>query len=524
MNGAFARHLPVFVALAALGAACSKSRDGVPQPGLSVLALSPPSGTIGVEPHATITLTLAADSIPVTAADLIVTDGSNRLPGTVARVGASDRWVWTPAVHLPRGATIRVATLSQGELGTFVVREIRAGAELTLPGEQVENALSWSNGRQAVRTQSGRVFELRLGASVLFERFVTMPAGARAYGDGRFVGEQEEQGVRYCVRGDLNGALDRVPTPLGVPLGDINAAGDVVALVPGNVGAPAEQGLWRLRRDQAAFELVGPRSWIGVVDRPSIEADGTVSIAWAENGSARLARFVPGSLAGQDFTLALAGPLSRPVSGVHYDASDDGRGVLAFVVSEASAPGAPPTRWVALAARFVPGSGLRPLSTELQSRPIGLTTLTPIFRIEDVVAGDHGSAAVTIASGAAGGGQTSLALSVARVETADVVVEAAPIAQTITAVPPLPVSFTELRASPGRAEVWCVSRFLPSDRVTLTRSRPGGQFSDTLYRFVAGRTYADWSFAFDDSGRGFYAVTESEASGPLLGTRIVLID
>ena len=516
------------VVLACLLAACSNSGGGSPPPSVTVLATTPPSGASGVEPSTPIEFVLAAGSAPLTAADLIVTDGDNRLPGAVARIGATERWSWTPVGELPRGATIHVKTATQGEITSFSVREIRLGAELELPGEQIETTLSWNNGRRAVRTRSGRVFELAAGAPALVERFVTMPAGARAYGDGRFLGEQEESGVRYCVRGDLDGDFDRVPTPLGVSLGDLNADGDAVVFVPGDLGTPAEQGLWRLRRDQLAFELVGPRSLTGVVDRPAIEADGTVTIAWAENGNARLARFVPGNLAGQDYTL-LDASLPASVSAVHYDASDDGRGVLAFLVAE-SIPGAlPGQRLVTRVARFEPAAGPRLLAGELQVFVPGLLAgATPVFYLEDVVVGDHGSAAVITAFGVRtptpSGYQLSLEHRVNRVDVGDAVVDPLGFGPTVVGVPPLPIPSVERRDSPGRAEVWFLSGQSSAAGFALVRSRPGGVAYDIVRPFAGDRTYLNQSFAFDDSGRGLCAVDESSPQGPLLGIRIILID
>ncbi|MCU0865870.1 MAG: hypothetical protein MUC36_18965 [Planctomycetes bacterium] len=535
MKGASDR-LATLVAFAALLAACNNSGGGSPPPSLTVLTTSPPTGATDVEPSTPIELVLAANSAPLRAADLVVTDGDNRLPGAVARIGTTDRWSWTPAGELPRGATIRVKTASQGEIASFSVREIRLGAQLELPGEQVENTLSWDNGRRAVRTQSGRVFELTGGTPALVERFVTMPAGARAYGNGRFLGEQVDAGVRYCVRGGLDGGFDRVPTPLGVPLGDLNANGDVVAFVPGDLGSPAEQGLWRLRRDQVAFELVGPRSLAGVVDRPSIEADGTVSIAWAENGAPRLARFVPGNLAGQDYTLVLDASLSLLAAGLHYDASDDGRGVLAFVVGAPPVPGGLPERWVARAARFDPAVGLGVLATELETYlPFGLSSpgTNHYFRVENVVAGDHGSAAVVTARGysstQSGSWQASVDYHAIRVDAGDrVAVPHLLVGLTPIAVPPLPYKFNELRASPGRAEVWASQRTSSPSGFALSRSRPGGVVFDTVPTLYSDRAYPDWSFAFDDSGRGILAAEEymwqGPLLGPLLGTRIFPID
>ncbi|MCB9879199.1 MAG: hypothetical protein H6835_16510 [Planctomycetes bacterium] len=519
---------PRFLLLAALCgafAACSRSGGATPpESRITVVETSPPSGATDVEPSTPIALTLAAGSSALTAADVIVSDGSNRLPGTVTRNGSSGRWTWTPLGELPRGATITVATARQGVVATFAVRDILVSIEIDLPNEEVENALSWRNARSALRTRSGRVFELIAGSDALVERFCYMPPGARAIGDGRFVGEQENQGVRYCVRGDLAGALDVVPTPLGVSLGDCNAAGDVVVFVPGDVGTPAEQGLWRLRHDEVAFELVGPLSLLDVVDRPSIEADGTVSIAWSDNGTASLARFAPGDLAGQRFSLVLDG--APPPSSVHFDAADDGRGVLAFGIATA-APGEPDSRYIVRAARFDPATGLQLLPDELRNWVTGLSPNSPFWRVDDLVVGDHGSAVVVLAQGLRSSQQVDTHFEAVRVEVDDSVGPPFAVAETIVALPPappLPLRFGEVRITPGRAELWGMSTLPQLDSVVLTRSRPAGPAWDTVYTFASNRSYGDWCFTCDDSGRGFYAVVEWELLGPLVGSRIVVIE
>lgn len=514
-------------ALSGLVAGCNRGGSGNPSPSLTVLATTPPSGALAVEPETSIGLTLAAGSRLLTAADVIVTDGSNRLPGTVTRVGDSSEWRWTPVGELPRSATIVVATSQQGVLSTFTVRDSLTSFSVELPLEEAESALSWRNGRSALRTRSGRVFELV--GQTLVERFCQMPPGARAVGDDRFVGEQEELGVRYCVRGSLAGDFDRVPTPLGAPLGDVNDAGDVVVLVPSGVGSLAEQGLWRLGREATIFDLVGPISLADVVDRPSIEGDGTVSIAWAEQGAIHLARFAPGNLAGERLTLDLDGAVPLAAAGAQYDAADDGRGVLGFINSITDPLGGPATRFVVRVARYEPGSGLRLLPDELRSWPALLGPGSLFWRVDDVVVGAQGSAAIVLAHGTSLSGQISYRYEVARVEPDQLSFPAMPLAEAIAAAPgfpPLVRPFSSIRGSPGRAELWGMSTLPQLDSVVMTRSRPrnGDVASSIVYTFASNRNHGDWCFTFDDSGRGFYAVVEWELLGPLVGTRLIVIE
>ena len=505
-------------------AGCSRS-GGSSSPGarVTIVATTPVSGATEVEPNTVLGLSLASPSQTLTAADLIVTDGSNRLPGTVARVGSSAQWNWTPVGELPRNTTITVATASQGIVAVFTVRDSLVSVSVELPLEEIDTALSWRNGRSALRTRNGRVFELLQGSFELVERFCTMPKGARAIGDGRFVGEEDEAGVHYCVRGDLGGNFDRVPTPFGRLLGDVNAAGDVVVLVQANAGTPAEQGLWRLRHDGVAFELVGPLSLLGVDDRPSIEADGTVSIAWSDNGLPRLARFAPGDLAGQRYEVGLDGAIQPVAFEVHYDASDDGRGLMAFLARSTDQ-----TRWVVRAARFDPTSGLQLLPQELRSWLIGLAPTTTL-QVADLMVGDQGSAAVLMTLASTSMGLVRRSNEVVRVEVDDSigtpfeVAETSFLAPTSSGPPPL-LSFGQVRTSPERAEVWGMTRLPLPSPVTLKLSRPNGTHSTPVYSFASNRNYGDWGFTFDDSGRGFYAVVEWELLGPLIGTRIVVIE
>jgi len=194
-------------------------------------------------------------------------------------------------------------------------------------------------------------------------------------------------------------------------------------------------------------------------------------------------------------------------------------------------PGGLPARWVARAARFDPAVGLGLLATELETYfPLGLfpPETSHYFRVQDVVAGDRGSAAVITTRGLAttqfGNWQASLDYHAIRVDAGDAVEDPHPLGPTILAVPPLPTKFAELRASSGRAEVWSFSRSSSPAGFALSRSRPSGVAFDSVPTFYSDRAYLDWSFAFDDSGRGILAADEYMLQGPLLGTRIFPID
>src|SRR5499427_9466295 len=352
-----------------------------------VSAIVPPDGATGVAPDVTITLTLESAASVLRPEDVIVQDGGNRLPGTLRRAGDTASWTWTPTLELPRGCRITVATVPQGAVAAFTVRDFAAAATVVLPFEAVDAAFCWPGGRRAVHTANGRVFEILANAAV--EGFVDLPPGARTCGNGAFVAEVLDAGVRYCVRCDLEGNVDRVPTPFGVPLGENNDAGDVVVFVPNTLASPSQQGLWRLRRTALEFELAGPLSVADTTDQPSIEADGTVSLAYEIPGGFRVSRFATGDLAGEHHDLTTDG--RRP----QFAAGDDGRGVLAFWVNE-------PLRAIVRAARFVPGVGLDLLPAELRSWPTGL--LSPpefhdFFGIDALHVGKLGSACVVFASG-----------------------------------------------------------------------------------------------------------------------------
>lgn len=169
---------------------------------------------------------------------MVVSDGGNRLPGTLGRIGNSATWSWIPDRELPRGCPIWIATKQQGIVATFRVRDIVLDAVFDLPVRLLRPRTDWPNGRRAVRTTSGRVFDL--ASEGPFERFVTLSTFASPYGDGEFIDVQLDGGVRYCVRGNLDGSFDRVPTPDGVTFVEHNARGDV-AVFAGLRRSPARR-------------------------------------------------------------------------------------------------------------------------------------------------------------------------------------------------------------------------------------------------------------------------------------------
>lgn len=99
---------------------------------------------------------------------------------------------------------------------------------LQLADEEALAAFSWPNGRRAVLTRSGRVFEVVAPSWV--ERFVPLSRFAFTYGDGDFIMFENDGGAWYCVRGNLDGSFDRVPPPGGALPGPHNTRGDLVAL------------------------------------------------------------------------------------------------------------------------------------------------------------------------------------------------------------------------------------------------------------------------------------------------------
>lgn len=259
-------------------AGCSRGGGSPPPTSVTtVVATTPADGDVDVEPTTPITILLSPESGGLGPADVEVSDGGNRLPGTLRQVGSSAQWLWTPEFELPRRSTISVSVQSQ-DAASFTVREYVQEAVFELPGEEVGFALSWSNGRRALVTASGRCFEVT--STGLVERFVCVQPGARAFGDGDFICELTEAGVHYCLRGNLDGTVDRVATPFDLPIGESNIHGDVVVFVPTTLGAPSDWGLWRLMHGDSAFALayeVLEPGLHGALDRLAVQ------IAWPCN-------------------------------------------------------------------------------------------------------------------------------------------------------------------------------------------------------------------------------------------------
>ncbi|MEZ5967052.1 MAG: hypothetical protein R3F56_24655 [Planctomycetota bacterium] len=487
-------------------ASCGHGRSSPPiqpAPPPLVLRTVPGEGDI-VEPNATVSLELASAASTFAPGDVIVSDGGNALPGTLERVGDTASWTWTPDQELPRGCTLTVATDQQGVVVSFSVRDIALAAEFQLPGETVEAAFCWPNGRRALLTASGRVFEATPAG--LVERFVPLTAAASAYGDGDFIDEQVVDQVRFCVRSNLDGSVDRVPTPNGVSVGAHNASGDVVVFVPSASRGPSPAGLWRLGRADLEFTLAGALAIATTSDPPSIEADATVTIAWSEADAIRLARFAVGDTVGQRYALPRTGGTSE----MQYDAAADGRGVLAFL-DWAQRTG--PVIRIVCVARFEPDQGLLGPQEALRWVWTLVGGKYPVTdSLEDLQVGAWGSACLTVAHRYTAGQGTYRYADVLRAEPDGQFSEA--------------VRFSgQTRRSPARAEQWAVlARLDPYNRtqVELSRSRPRGSVRTTSIYEITGGTPDRARFALDDSNRALIAVTQRTVSG--LETTVLLWD
>lgn len=486
------------------------ARQTVPVP--YVVMTNVTAGDI-VEPTTVILLELSSAASAFAPGDVVVSDGGNPLPGTLARIGTSTTWSWTPARELPRGCPIAVATAQQGVVATCAVRDIALDAELELPGERASAAYAWPDGRRAVRTESGRILEVAAGGFV--ERFVVMSPNAHAYGDGDFIDEQTEAGVQYCVRGNLDGRVDRVPTPDGVAIGGHNTRGDVVVFVPNTLPSPSSPGLWRMLRTDTSFTLAGALTLPPQRTAPVIEADGTVSLVHAEAGGVRLSRFAIGDPVGEHHALALQGDIRSAA----YDADAEGRGVFACVTRHGL-----PAEDVAQIARFDPGVGLRLLTASARRWPVVSGGVRYSFAYASPLrVGAWGSACLVLESGIVEKGR-GVVYEVMRIEPGDLI-----------AGPSFFISYSTFggrgygnpsrtRQSPFRAEQWT---FLSSpetapSELALYRSRPDGNVAfRTLHRRLPPRRPDDpWSFAFDDSGRAVVALTET--AGGVSSTRILV--
>lgn len=470
-----------------------------------VIATSPADGAVEVEPSTAITIVLSPESGALGPADVKVSDGGNLLPGTLIQIGTSPEWQWAPDYELPRRSTISVAIRSE-VMSSFAVRDYAQEAVLELPGEEVGFSLSWPNGRRALITASGRFFEVT--STGLLERFVAVQPGARAYGDGDFICERTEAGVHYCVRGNLDGTIDRVPTPFNEEIGDNNQNGDVVVLVPTTVGTPSDWGLWRLMRSDLQFSIAGSAIPEFVTDVPSIQPDGTVSLAYMFANRLRLSLFRVGSLVGEHHELpdATVG---------HFDAGEDGRGVLAYGVSEPGAPGMT-DRLVVRVARYEPGAGLTVLPTEAHSWPITLPNATVItfWGIDAVHVGELGSACIVMGHGyrssfglpGMGVQQTIFKQTeVVRVEPDD---SLSPVVAVMDAfLAPRQSGFVHV--TPQRAELWAMNNTYDFSRLVLARSRPSEDEGSIAYKVDPfGPPFGSWCFSVDDSGRAVLALTE----------------
>lgn len=392
-------------------------------------------------------------------------------------------------------------------MATFGVADIAPGPELLLPGEVAAGAFAWPNGRRAVLTASGRVFEVT--AAGLVERFIALTPAASPYGDGDFIDEQLDGGVLYCVRGNLDGSVDRVPTPYGVSIGEHNERGDVVAFVPSTAAPPPNPGLWRLLRTDSSLALAGSLTLSSAIDVPSIESNATVTLAYPESGVVRLSRFVVGDLGGEHHGLTPYGG-DVYLGNVHYDAGADGRGVLAFLVRQPATQ----SDFVQVA-RFAPGIGLRFLSVVVRRWPV---VSGASASVEAVHVGDLGSACVAFTrahSDKGTGGSTS---EVVRVEQDDRLT--APWEFMTFTTNQGRSSISIAHRSPFRAEQWAVVVPYQATTMSLTRSRPDTNVGRQAYRLAAAPFALH--FAFDDSGRAVVAYSDRVAWVPTPTTRVLV--
>lgn len=525
------------LAMAVLGSACSGGGGSTPQVA-AITTTNPADGAVDVAPDSVIRFVLADPAATLGADEVVIRDGSNILPGTLQQQAGSNTWTWTPEQELPRGNVIEVgrrataggpagAGGSAGAggpvevLSTFIVRDSMVEHQFTIAAEEPQFGLAWSNGRRAVVTARGNVYEVT--AAGLEQRFVSIPEGARAFGDGSFVAEEEIGPVRFCVRGNLDGTTTRVPTPFDVAIGDCNANGDVVAYVSPAVATPKDWGLWRWMQGESGFSFAGSVFSANVFDVPSIQLDGTVSLAFTEEDRVRLVRFAVGNLVPEQHELQIAG------SHAHYDAADDGAGLLAFMTFEAAPSGIEGTSSVRVA-RFRPGSGLELFPAPVDSRFFGLPPAgaQPFFVIGGVKVGDYGSGCVFIRHGVStswqlpGGGPLLSATNhdLVRIEADDRV--SSPVPYKITfGVMPMDRSLSHV--SPARAEVWAVSdNWLPLQTLWL-RSRPSDVVFSVIHKDpMRVLTNGRWCFSFDDSGRGLLALAEQPSDEPSM--RVIVIN
>jgi len=487
-------------------AACSggsSSAPPAPRVAPSIAVIEPVDGATDVEPSVPITIVLSSDSTELLPSDVVVTDGGNVLPGTLAQVGTSLEWRWTPTQELPRRATINVTVAAQS--ASFTVRDHVLEAEFTLPGQAVDFAVSWPNGRRVIVTQQRRCFEVT--STGLIERFVAIDRRVWPYGDGDFITE-ERIANNFCVRGNLDGSVERTQIPLNMLVGDVNANGDVVVHVPITVGTPSDWGLWRLMRGDLNFSFAGTTIGEYVWDEPCIQADGTVALAYSQDNRVRLSHFAVGDVVGVHDELSING------SFVRYDAAADGRGVLALLYADMTSSGLIET--VVKVARYEPGAGLTMLSEAADSWTTGLGNgqANPLGIIEGVYVGEFGSAAVVVERGfysvfqLPGTAPTLIVNSTSwgiRVEPDDSV---SPPVGIMSKLGPAS-TWGRVQATPQRAEVWGLTSGIDPRLLLMARSRPADIDVGVAYkRPTHWEAFDAWCVSFDDSGRVVLAVTD----------------
>lgn len=470
---------------------------------ITIAAVTPAIGSIGIEPTQVLTFVLASPSSSLSASDVVVSDGGNQLPGALRQQGVSTTWTWTPDAELPRGATC--TAFVRGALATrFTVRDFRQEAQFELLGLRARETLSWPNGRRVVTTVGGRVFEV--GAAGLTERFVDVPEGARPFGDGSFLGEELVAGQRFCVRGNLDGTREQIRTPFDVAIGDHNAQGDVAAFVPNTIGNPGDWGLYRLAADSLQWQFAGSLSMDEDRDDACIATDGTVAIAHRDGNRIHLDVFPVGDLVGEHYELPFAASTPRFAFGAGRSGILACRQELPFSSSW--------SQYVAHAARYVPGVGLQDLPRIYDwgacTGNVDCTIQGVNHTVTDVHVGSQGSACVTLAEGLALGPAVRFAV---RIEADD----------SITDRIDFETPSGDAHVSPRRAELWAMSRPTDPSRLELVRSRPDGSQSSTVYRVpVGGPAFDEWRFSFDDSGRALLALIET--AGTSVTTRLLFFE
>lgn len=466
---------------AVVAGGCDSGGGRVVPTAVVVASVAPPQGP-NTPPGASITFQLAGSSLPITAADVVVSDGGNVLPGTLTAIGGASRWRWQPEHELPRGCTLTVDVAGE-RVASYGVRPPVAEGLFHLPGERCTQTLSWADGRRAIVTATGRVFAV--AASGLTERFVTLPPDAHVFGDGDFLGDVVVDGNTYCLRGNLDGTFERVPTPSNAPIGGVDMAGNAVLMVAAGSGN-STAGLWRLMRTDAQFSFAGPLPQGELHDSPHIQANGTVSIAYATADRVGVATYRAGDVVAERHELA------RGASRAHMGVDSHGRGLLVFVDEPDPMAAAFEPRELR-AARLDPGAGLRLLA------PVVATMAFPV--IDSVHVGEWGSAFVNMqtTSYVTGTVIPVIGYSAIRIEPDDHVAEEFSVHGGSGAC---------AHITPRRAAYWGAKK---AGRDVWGRRCSPNRFATNQTFYTAPwsvSSFTTFEFSFDDSGRSVIALNE----------------